>query len=222
MEPEQIILGKIAFVIVGENHNPSILNPDFLLHNGIVSEELSAFAELASSISTPAFSQVAYKSGLQVISEPNKISFTEDVSQEADIASPGMAMRYLEVVHLVHYTAVGVNLTAYLDGGERVLSPTGLLKDAPWLQFESASPEAEVKLVYKLGGRIVNLTIKTENASAPDGMKKVIVFHGNFHRNIRAGQQESHMVANSIVGKWKTDAKNFRHLVENIAKGMKQ
>ena len=86
---------------------------------------------------------------------------------------------------------------------------------------EDTDPESEVQLIYKLGERIVNLTIKTEFAPTQE-TKEFIVFHANFHRNIQAGQNESHMVASSMVEKWETDMKDFRRLAEGIAQGMKK
>ena len=75
----QIIPHKIGIVVVGANHNPSILNPDFLRHQCIVPEAMTLVGPV---ISTPAFSQVVYQ-GLEIVSEPNRISFTEDIHQQS-------------------------------------------------------------------------------------------------------------------------------------------
>ena len=217
MPDPQIIPHKIGIVVVGTNHNPSILNPDFLRHYCIVPETMKPVGPV---ISTPAFSQVVYQ-GLEIVSEPNRISFTEDIADKADIISPGAIKRYLRIVPLVHYTAMGVNLTAHVDKASAQWSPSELLKSAPWMRFEDVAPESEVQLIYKLGERIVNLTIKTEFAPTQEA-KEFIVFHANFHRNIQAGHNESHMVASSMVEKWETDMKDFCRLSGNIAQGMKK
>ena len=135
----QIIPHKIGIVVVGANHNPSILNPDFLQHHRIVPEAMTLVGPV---ISTPAFSQVVYQ-GLEIVSEPNRISFTEDITNKADIISPNAVKRYLGVVSLVHYTAMGVNLTAHVDKASAQWSPSELLKSAPWMRLRTPTLKAK-------------------------------------------------------------------------------
>lgn len=218
MKPDRIILREIAVVIVGQTHNPSILNPDFLRHHDIVPEGLVLAAP---PISTPAVSQVAYKGGLQVVSELNRVSFAEKILDGQNPACPGAARRYLRTVPLVHYTAVGVNPVAIWDAKGSVF-PAGLLKAGKRMQFGDVSPSAEVKLTYGLAGETVNLTVKTEVLQTPKGVKEIIAFHGNFHHDIKGEKNESHTVAHAIVGKWEKHLEDFRRLTEHIAKEMKE
>lgn len=216
MGPDQIILHEIAVVIVGENHNPSILNPDFLWHNDIVPEGLEVSGPV---IGTPAFSRVVYASGLRIDSEPGRISFAESIRGGQPPVCPGVARRYLRAVPHVRYTAVGVNPGTILDATGQ-FAPAGLLKAGSRMQFDGVSPSAEIMLIYRLDGQTVNLTVKT--GRDPNGVKKVVAFHGNFHRNIEGEKSESHMVAHAIVGEWEKYAADFIRLVENIAKEMKE
>ena len=217
-QPDQIVLHEIAIVIVGQNHNPSVLNPDFLRHNDIVPEGLE-LAEPA--IGTLAFSQVVYNSGLRIVSEPNRISFAENVLGGEKPVCPGVARRYLREVPHVRYTAIGINPVGVLSAKSPIF-PAGLLKTGEWLQFDGVSPSAEIKLTYKLGGQTVNLTVKTDTVQTPEGGKEALVFHGNFHCDIKAENNESHMAAHAIAGEWQKCAEDFVRLAENIAKGMRE
>lgn len=221
MDGGQITLHGLGIVIVGANHNPSILNPDFLRYHGIVPEG-RALDGAAPCLSTPSFSQVAYKDGLQIVSEPSKISFLEDGIGDKPPVCPEMAKKYLQVVPLVQYVAVGINPVVCLSapGG---LAPAALLKSGEWRQFNDASPNAVVQLEYALGPKKINLTVQ---ASPPGSAKSdadgAVYFLGNFHRSIEAGANESHRVAASMVDEWENDLNDFRLLTEQISHKMEE
>ena len=212
MKSDQLTLREIAIVIAGKNHNPSILNPDFLRHNDIVPGGLELADEPP--ISTPMLSQVVYKGGLRIVSEANRISFVESILGEKTPECPDMARRYLREVPHVSYTAVGINPVGVWSAKEQ-LSPAILLKAGKRMQFDGVSPSAEVALTYKLGKRTVNLTVRSDDLQA-------VAFHGNFHYGIKAANNESHMAAHAVVGEWEQCVKDFRRLAESIAKEIKK
>ena len=220
----QFTLSEMGIVVVGQNHNPSILNPDFLWRNRIVHESMP-LAE-SNNFSTPLRSHCAFQNGLRIMSELDRIAFTVPFAKEHDAEKNracciAAAEKYLRVVPLVQYVAVGVNFTgsfAELDGE---LTTHNMLKTGEWCKFEGESPVAEVTLLYKLGKRDVNLTIKHANLSSPE-RNQAVTAHGNFHHAIQAEQRESNLVAIAIVGDWENDLDCFNRLTVNIHKGLQK
>ena len=220
MKPDQIILHEIAVVIVGKTHNPSILNPDFLRHNGIVPEEMKPADGPADVVSTPLGARIAYESGLTIVGDPQRIVFTESVfgKSRKDIVCPDAAKSYLRAVPHVRYAAVGVNPEGHLDvsGGERTPLPGALLQDGARREFQGVKPSAEVELTYPMKGETVTVHVAVANVDAPVNIKGAVVFRGNFHRVIGAGP-DSLQEAVAAAGEWENDLDNFRRLAKQIA-----
>ncbi len=209
----------MGITIVGQNHNPSILNPDFLWRNRIVPEEMEIVEDAA--MSTPLLSRCLFKNGLHIVSEPNRIAFMEKTTEKDGALCHKTAKNYLRIVPLVRYTAVGINFSGSFPGLDGKFAPLDMLRLGGWDQFEDTSPSAGITLIYPLAERTVNLTIQSEKIAGPDSEQKV-VFRGNFHHDIRADQGESHKVAIAIVSDWENDLECFRLLTENIAKSIEK
>ena len=60
----EFVFSELTIVIVAENHNPTILNPDFLKFNDIVPKEWDMGQP---PLCTPPISQVEYKNGIKII-----------------------------------------------------------------------------------------------------------------------------------------------------------
>lgn len=106
----------LNFSIVGlvDNHNPSILNPDFLERHGIVPKEWGW--ELGNTITTPSVAVVEYKSGVTIYAEPNKLQITDLSSvnpNESKIQK--ITEKYLQIMPTVRYTSVGINFLSVID-----------------------------------------------------------------------------------------------------------
>jgi hypothetical protein len=65
---------QLAIVVVAKNHNPTILNPDFLIRNAIVPED---WETSDNPVCTDPVAQVAFTSGVTITAEFNKIVFAE-------------------------------------------------------------------------------------------------------------------------------------------------
>ena len=212
-----LTLHEMVVVVVGQNHNPSILNPDFLWRNHIVPEEVK-LADDEPAFSSPMVSQCTFKNGLRIVSEPNRITFAEKNPAESNGLGCDAARTYLRVVPLVNYTATGINFF----GSFPTLSSKSALRDmirtGEWGRFEDVLPSAEIQLTYPLAGRIVNLTIADEKSDDSQSEQKINV-SGNFHRDIRANSGESHQVAIAMVSDWENDLECFERLIENLSKG---
>ena len=214
-----IKLSAANTVIMGQTHNPSILNPDFLWRNRIVPEQV-ALAKDPPVLNTPLASQCIFENGLHIVSEPNKISFIEKtIEQKEGALCYDAAKKYLRTVPLVHYIAVGINFSGFCPTLDSTLVPHDMLNDNSRSEFEGVSPSAEIILTYLLARRTVNLNINSGEV-ADSGNEQKIIFRGNFHHDIQSKEGESHNVAIAIVDDWKNDLDCFKHLISNITETM--
>jgi len=107
---------EFSIVVVGQDCNPTILNPDFLRCRKIVPQawgwELDPPA-----ITTPPFATVRYKSGVTIVVEPNRFVVTDQGSVEKVGASkiPTIAKAYIRALPHVRYTAVGTNFRSLIE-----------------------------------------------------------------------------------------------------------
>jgi hypothetical protein len=99
---------SVALVVTAKVHNPSILNPDFLLRNGIVSEEWGTATDI---VSIPSFSTLKYPArGIQLTCQEERLQFEKQLSADRNFADlTDCASRYVKVLPHVPYRALGIN-----------------------------------------------------------------------------------------------------------------
>ena len=204
----------IVFV-VGANHDPAILNPDFLRRNKIVPEELDLDTITGPIFSGPVLSRVAYKPGLHIVSEQNKISFLEEWGGEAPPLCPVVAKNYLQHVSATHYVAVGVNPAGYISADGGVSAPENLLVAGEWQGYEGITPAARIKMTYTFEDKVVNLDVEPSEDAQDNANKKTKIL-GNVHRRVAGEQEKSHITAAKIVDGWEKDLGCFRQLAGQV------
>jgi hypothetical protein len=104
-----------SVVVIANEHNPTVLNPDFLNNTGIVLKEWD-WALSESPITTPAFSSVKYNSGISITVEPGKLQIMDElVSNPVDSKYVEVAKKYIAVLEHVQYKAIGVNFDGVIS-----------------------------------------------------------------------------------------------------------
>ena len=140
---------NIAVVVLGEQHNPTILHPAFLASQGIV-EPGWDLAE--SPICTPPFAVVKYANGVSFTTELRKFQVLDEALQEGLGASraPAMASKYIAALPHVRYTAVGINFNAVArcDDPENLLIDR-FLKPGAWHNQQCRPKAFSCRLVYE-------------------------------------------------------------------------
>lgn len=177
-----------SVVVVGGDHNPTILNPDFLAIREIVPKEWEW--EVADpAITTPPFAIVRYTNGTSITVERNKLQVADSSvgNDPMDSKVPEIARRYVNTLPHVRYTAVGINFHSIVEVPDPETFLKGrFLKLGPW--DGPAHPLAAVglRLVYPIsGGRIVfSLDAGEAEHTDEDRREKrpVIIADANFHR----------------------------------------
>ena len=208
-------LTEFSVVLVASPVDPSILNPDFLQHNEIVGSEWQVQEPR---ISTPAFSQVTYSGGLTVTADPERIIFAQSGNGMLpdDIACPDVAQRYIRAVPHI-YRAVGINPKGLRHtAGQTAYGVTDALVDkGAWMSFKDATPDIQLKAVYRYTTRTVTVDIMgTERRSSGGGGASDLLFQANIHRDITETSPQARIDRLlSIIGSWKEDLSDFRTIV---------
>lgn len=214
-------LTEFSVVLVASPGDPSILNPDFLHHNEIVGTEWQVQEPR---ISTPAFSQVTYSGGLTVTADPERIIFAQSGNGMLidEIACPDVAQRYIRAVPHI-YRAVGINP----KGLRRSVGPAAyrvtdaLVGKGAWMSFKDATPDIQLKAVYRYAKRTVTVDIMgTESRSDSGGGTSDLLFQANIHRDITETSQQARIDRLlSVIGSWKEDLSDFSTIVAKFGPG---
>lgn len=180
---------EISIVILAKNHNPTVLNPDFLKDNDIVPKDW----ELAEPpLCAHLIAQVKFKNGISIATQPEQVIFSEstDNVRLEKVGIPRIACGYITTLPHVYYTAVGINLTGHVLYPEGQGSPEKyvvekLISPGPWREVAPGAASASVKLTYFYEWGQCSLTVEPTKFKDPSGdFVPAVRFSGNFHRDL--------------------------------------
>lgn len=216
-----MIFEDVSVVLVGQNHNPTLLNPDFLANKGIVPADWKLAAP---PVCLEPFAQVAYANDVVFTAQLKKVVISQSRKDSSFEDSPvaDLAKRYLEVVPLVDYQAVGINARLWFlfdkDVEAQLALNECLFKDGPWREFKDYQGMGSAKMTYPLDDGVLNLSVEAAHVESPlfeetGGVR----FGANFHRDLPGSTQEDSATrlgrANEIIDAWKTDIGEFLEFV---------
>src|SRR3989338_2693512 len=130
-------LDSFSIVILAQAHNPSILNPDFLKNQGIISNLLTP----NKIICTPPVAQVSYVEGISITAEFDKLQFTDVSPKRIPLESPvpEISEKYIKTLPHVKYTAIGLNFIGHYTKKDNKLISSFLynkfLKKDSWSSY---------------------------------------------------------------------------------------
>ena len=179
-------LVEFSIVVAAQNHNPTILNPDFLIQNRVIPSDWKLSGP---PITTPPFASVQYDSGVTLIVEPNKSTVTDQSSDRDPLTSDitEIAKKYVQALQHVRYTAVGINFDLFLEVPDvNSFLKDRFLKPGPWNNADRTIEKFSTKFVYKLEDGVFNLPFgaATLDVVLEENTKKTlrgILFKANFH-----------------------------------------
>jgi len=214
-----IALVEISVVLVANWNDPSILNPDFLRHNGIVDSGLQ-LNEKEVPISTPVLSQAIFEGGIGVRAYPNRFVFEQkgEGLNEIECPIPGIASRFVRTVSHVPYNAIGINIISLKSAkaGMDYNVSNALIDSGKWMTFKDIPPNVDLKAIYNYESRRITLEVRgvIDNRGNDSIERHGLWFHANIHRDIREINQERRNTRIlSILDTWKDDISDFRNLV---------
>ena len=213
-------LVELSVVLVATSNNPSIINPDFLSHNGVIEKGRRLQED---PVATPVFAQVVYEDGLAVRADPERVMFVQSAASGASLTSivcPRMAEGYVRAVSHVPYRAVGINPKLHVDldeaGSARVAN--ALDGRGSWLSFKDSEPEVQLKTIYRFSARQIIMDILGAARRRPGGRQfRGLLFQGNVHRELEQTNSQTRIDALiSVIGNWETDVRDCRALADKF------
>ena len=210
-----IKLIELSVVLVANSNNPSIINPDFLRYNKIVDAD---YEIKDSPISTPAFSQVMFKNGITIVSDPARVMLTQAGTLNREhVLLPEIASRYLECVPHVPYHAIGINPKGFVSGQ----APNPILNmvrdNGSWMSFMDVIPEGQLKAIYRYTERTIFLDIAVADVAENNKTTSGILFQANIHRELTETDAESRIKhLSSLLDSWESDLDDFYNLTSKF------
>jgi len=182
---------EFSIVIVASDCNPTILNPDWLMTQGIVSQDWG-WKVVGSPITTPPFATVNYDSGISITVETNKFHVAHKLTDRSLDDSPiaEIAVKYIEALPHVRYTGVGHNFKGFAqnDDAETYLKER-FLKAGIWDSKEHPLEATSLKFSYPMPDGRFNLSLDGAAIGVlKDGEPKEllgVLVQANFHRECK-------------------------------------
>ncbi len=212
-------LQEMAITIAVQKNDPTILTPDFLKYTGIVPSEWELARE---PVRNNSVAQVTFQNGVNVVSQFNRIIFSEFITTKEvqDIEISAIARKYVEKLPQAQYQGIGINFGGYVlfvQSGQaaRDFIFKTLLQPGPWSEFGNAPVQAAMKFSYTLEGKQLNLEVNQAAIRFPD--KKLIpavLFSGNFNHPLTK-ESENNQVDNivKVIADWQTDLDTYKEVV---------
>jgi hypothetical protein len=207
----------ISFII--KNLNPTLLSYDFLNMSGIVPSDW----ELAKQpVTNQRGSQVSFKNGVNIIAQPNTVSFVEGLGTKEvkDLQFANIAKKYVDKMSNAEYQGISISPKIIVpfsqdeEGGKNFINDT-LLSNGLWRNFQNVTPQASLNLFYELGDRQLALNINPAKLQQPnDIVISAVLFAGNFNYNLSNLTGENRLSKiTQIVNGWDKDLQTFRELI---------
>lgn len=218
----QFSLQELSIVVLGQNHNPTILNPDFLKHNDIVPYDWE--------LQTPPLciepmAQVEFKNKIKIIAQLDKIVFSENVAgkDNQEILIPEIVYKYTKTLPHVEYFAVGINPKGHIAIGsnkescQKYVTET-FITPGPWKNFGDSPVKVNIRFAYTVGETLCNLSIEEKAFKASEDKQiQVIVFAGNLHHTLVGNDRRYRLQdLHKIIKEWKKDLNLYQELIDKI------
>ena len=172
-------------VVIADQHNPSILNPDWLIKTEIIDPE---WRLVDPSITTPLFANCSYVNGVQLVLEPNKLTVSSLPSDNNSLSAelPQIVRKYVDALPHVPYKQLGNNFrfSTEVEGTLSKLK-NRLIKEGTW-NTDNIS-RIKTTLQYFCNSYSINLTVEssdTTEESKPDEEASTLILDFNYHREL--------------------------------------
>ncbi|MCC5625281.1 hypothetical protein [Nostoc sp. CHAB 5715] len=216
---QNLITQEFGIIIAAKNHNPTILNPDFLKYSGIIPEEWELVRQPTY---TQNISQLAFTNGIMIVAEATRVIFIEAIEQKAikEITVAEIAKKYVQTLPNVEYEAIGLNPRGYIsfeqqdNAASQYLAKT-YLSGGDWQSLGTAPVRATLNLVYTLERCPFYLTISEAALRNPDEINTpIVLFNGSFSYEVRS-ETPLQRVPNmhQILDNWQTDLSNYQEII---------
>jgi hypothetical protein len=221
IEDGSVCIRELSIVVVAQNHNPTILNPDFLSRNEIVPADWNL---AQAPVCIEPLAHVQYANGISVVSEPQKIVFTQhsELLEQETIVIAEMVRKYINAVPHVDYRGLGINpkgdIAFKTEEESRRYIMERLIAPGPWQDYGEAPVRGSAAFVFQLGEARLHLKIQAVRRNVPGGIgPPVVVFLGNYHYDFTSVPRNNLLeVLNKALDNWGTCWVDYTKLVNSI------
>jgi hypothetical protein len=215
---------RLGIVILARNHNPSLLNPDFLKINEIVGSDWEVTSP---SFTTETLSQVIYKNGVRIIVQPDQIAFDQlikDGYSEDKVLLKNVILKYLDVLPHVNYQSIGINPLGHIifDSQEDLddYFSNYLLRPGDWKIFSGKQPSLSGTFTYDFEDHEINILMEAVYISEKgndDDQQLGLLFKGNVNRNFESdmASQDKLKLLIDKVNLWSGDVNSYIALINH-------
>jgi hypothetical protein len=209
---------ELALVVAAKNHNPAVLNPDFLRYGGIVPQD---WVVGRPPVYTGQMTQVLYQNGVSFVAQTDRIMFIEALNDKsvADAEIATIAQKYTQTMPHADYQAVGINLRGYVsfpsaEAVEHYLN-NSLLAPGSWQNFGGATVRPTLNFAYKLAQSLLTVNISEATLQFPEqDAQSVALFTGNFAYDLTEADEAGRLARLAeIIQLWQNDLNTFQELV---------
>lgn len=211
-------LFEISVVVLARNHNPTILNPDFLISNKIVSRdwELSEPPVCAYPVA-----QVKFKNKINIVAQLDKLIFSQNITGKTleEVQINRIARTYVENLPHVDYRAVGINPKGFVkvqsrEEAEKFVSDK-LIVSGPWKTFKNMPSNVITQFKYLLADGSLSIKIENGLSTLPDQEEFPVIFFGaNFHHEtVGETTKEKTDHVTKVINFWQKDIDDFLSFV---------
>ncbi|WP_308255603.1 hypothetical protein [Geminocystis sp. GBBB08] len=173
-------------------------------------------------ISSPNGSQVSFKNGVNIVAQPNTISFVEGLGTKEikELQFANIAKKYVDKMSNADYQGISISPKLIVpfpkeeDAGKNFINDT-LLSNGLWRNFGNVTPQASLNLFYELSDRQLALNINPAKLQQPNDLViSAVLFAGNFNYNLTnlTGEIRTNKLTEIING-WEKDLTTFRELI---------
>lgn len=215
---QNLITQEFGIIIAAKNHNPTILNPDFLKYSGIIPQEWELVRQPTY---TQNVSQLAFTNGIMIVAEPTRVIFIEAIEQKEikEIAVAEIAKKYVKTLPNIQYEGIGLNPRGYIRFEQQFevsqyLAKT-LLCGGDWQEIGTAPVRATLNLVYTLERCPFYLTVSEAALRNPDETSTpIVLFNGSFSYEVRSETPLQRVInLHNIIDNWQTDLSNYQEII---------
>ena len=209
-DEDMATLRLLSVVILGEYHNPSIVNPDFLVSNDIIPKSWRTIE----TVTTPGLSVLRYDNGIQLIVDPNRLTISKECNEpflkhnKSNIHS--IAAKYVNKLPHIPYRSLGLNCLV------------STVRDDPkrWLTKRFLKPHSRTSDLYMIPKFIIDIGEKTLNLNftdrqTPSGKNSEVVIDCNTHYN---GPFNSESLCEKL-NEWPACQKNIKAKLDGLLQG---
>jgi hypothetical protein len=223
MEP--FVIQHLALVVVARNHNPTIVNPDFLRTNHIVPDNWELGAP---PLCVEPIASVTYATGVNITAQADRVSFTEPIAgkNRTAVVLPDIVTKYAETLRHVNYHALGINPTGHIVFGQDAVPQVRefiikrFLAHTQWGEWKQPPMTAGVRLAFTVDPWIMNVSIDEGIVQLPGKPPlAAVVASGNFHKDLSGKTVEERLKdLLETLKQWNTALDHFANFVENALK----